>query len=266
MQKVTVSSLRKMKQQGEKITMLTVYDATFAKLFSEQGLDILFIGDTLGQVVQGHDSTVPVKIEDMVYHTECVARGNYGRSLVMADMPFMTYAQPQQAMENAAKLMQAGAQVVKMEGERWLVETVAKLSERGVPTCVHMGLIPQSVHMMGGYKVQGRERKRAQELLEDALALEQAGAVMIVLECVPHTLASEISMALNIPVIGIGAGNGCDGQVLVYSDMLGLNGDKPFTFVRNFMADQSAEIGKAIKSYIDAVKQGEFPTEEHSFS
>ena len=260
---VTVNTLKEMKQAGEKFTCLTSYDATFAQLVSSAGVEAILIGDSLGMVLQGNDSTLPVTVEDMAYHTQCVANGNQG-ALLMADMPFMSYATPEQAMENAAILMQSGAHLVKLEGGDWLVETTRLLSERGIPTCLHLGLTPQTVNKMGGYKVQGRQDQQAEKMITDAVALAEAGADIILLECVPNELANKITEAVDVPVIGIGAGNGTDGQVLVIHDMLGATtGHRP-KFVKNFLEGNNS-IQAAIENYITDVKSGAFPSEEHTF-
>jgi len=260
---VTVNTLKEMKKAGEKFTCLTSYDATFAQLVSSAGVEVILIGDSLGMVLQGNDSTLPVTVEDMAYHTQCVANGNQG-ALLMADMPFMSYATPEQAMENAAILMQSGAHLVKLEGGDWLVETTRLLSERGIPTCLHLGLTPQTVNKMGGYKVQGRQDQQAEKMITDAVALAEAGADIILLECVPNELANKITEAVDVPVIGIGAGNGTDGQVLVIHDMLGATtGHRP-KFVKNFLEGNNS-IQAAIENYITDVKSGAFPSEEHTF-
>ncbi|GAA6132756.1 3-methyl-2-oxobutanoate hydroxymethyltransferase [Halopseudomonas sabulinigri] len=261
---VTLTTLNKLKQSGEKIVCLTAYDATFAHLESVAGVEVMLVGDSLGMVLQGHDSTLPVSIDDMAYHTRAVKRGNRG-ALIMADLPFMTYATLEDALRNSAQLMQAGAQVVKLEGGGWLAESISVLSRNGIPVCAHMGLTPQTVNILGGYKVQGREEAQAQVLLDDAKALEAAGASLLLLECVPPALANKITAAVSIPVIGIGAGSGTDGQVLVVHDMLGLSisGRLP-RFVKNFMIGQ-ADIASAVRAYVDAVKQVEFPAAEHEF-
>ena len=260
---VTVNTLKEIKQSGEKFTCLTSYDATFAQLVSSAGVEVILIGDSLGMVLQGNDSTLPVTIEDMAYHTQCVANGNQG-ALLMADMPFMSYATPEQAMETAAELMQSGAHMVKMEGGDWLVETTRLLSERGIPTCLHLGLTPQTVNKMGGYKVQGRQDQQAEKMVADAVALAEAGADIILLECVPSELAQRITEAVDAPVIGIGAGNKTDGQVLVIHDMLGATtGHRP-KFVKNFL-EGSGTIQGAIEGFISEVKSGAFPSEEHTF-
>src|SRR5690554_2694763 len=234
---ITLTTLQNRKQNGEKITMLTCYDATFAAAANEAGVDILLIGDSLGMVLQGHDSTLPVTVADMAYHTACVKRGNRG-AMIVADLPFMANATVEQTLNNSAVLMQAGANVIKVEGAAWLAESITLLAERGIPVCAHMGLTPQAVNVFGGYKVQGREQAQAQQMIEDARALEAAGAAMLLLECVPSELAARITQAVDVPVIGIGAGSETDGQVLVLHDMLGLSlsGRTP-KFVKNFMAE-----------------------------
>ncbi len=263
MKKVSVTTLRKMKEVGEKITMLTCYDATFASVLDKAGVDVLLVGDSLGMVIQGEESTVSVKLEDMIYHTSLVRQGAE-RSLVIADMPFMTYATPEQAMVNAARLMSDGrAEVVKMEGGEWLAETVSLLSSRGIPVCAHIGLLPQSVHKLGGYRVHGRDQTSAEQILKDAKALEEAGAEMMVIELVTRDLATEISRSVSIPVIGIGAGPGCDGQVLVLHDMLGIGG-RYMKMCKNFMVENDS-IQHAVEAYVNEVKAGTFPGDEHSF-
>ncbi|MDP9109890.1 MAG: 3-methyl-2-oxobutanoate hydroxymethyltransferase [Pseudomonadota bacterium] len=260
---VTVTGLLEARARGEKITMLTCYDASFAALMDRCGVDTLLVGDSLGMVCQGHDSTLPVTLADIAYHTACVARGNR-TALLVADMPFGTYATPQTAFANAVQLMQAGAQVVKLEGGAWLVDTVRFLTERGVPVCAHLGLTPQSVHQLGGYKVQGKSIESADQLRADALALQAAGAAMLVLEAIPARLGAETTAALTIPTIGIGAGPDCSGQVLVMHDMLGIFPGRKARFVKNFMDGQSTIEG-AINAYISEVKAGAFPAAAHCF-
>ena len=261
--RITVTTLRKMKREGEKITMLTAYDASFARVLDQQGIDVILVGDSLGMVIQGHETTVPVTIDEMVYHTKLVARGAQ-RSLVLGDLPFMSYTSPEMALRNSTRLMQeGGAHMVKLEGGAPQVNTVSQLAHYGVPVCAHLGLQPQSVHKLGGYRVQGRDEPTAKQMLADAIALQNAGADMLVLECVPITLAQDITQALNIPVIGIGAGVGCDGQVLVLHDMLGISAHAP-KFSRNFMVEGTT-IPQAIKAYNDAVKQSTFPSAEYWF-
>ena len=260
---VTINTLRDYKQRGEAFAVLTSYDATFAHAVSEAGVDVILIGDSLGMVLQGHDSTLPVTIEDMEYHTQSVARGNQG-ALIMADMPFMSYGTPEMAMENAARLMRAGAHMVKLEGTDWMAETISALSDRGIPVCAHLGLTPQFVNKFGGYKVQGREEKQAELMIEHASQLVEAGADVILLECVPAPLAARITQAVRVPVVGIGAGADTDGQVLVVHDMLGLTPGRRPKFVKNFLAE-GGSIQGALEAYVAAVRQREFPGEEHTF-
>jgi 3-methyl-2-oxobutanoate hydroxymethyltransferase len=259
---LTVNELIAMKQRGEKITCLTAYDASFSALIDKVGVDVLLVGDSLGMVVQGHDTTLPVTINDMVYHSRCVSTARR-RAFVIADLPFMSYNTPVVAAKNAAKLMQAGGvQMVKLEGPR--VEVVRFLVDQGIPVCGHLGLLPQLINQFGSYKVQGKEPVDAARILADAHQLQQVGAGLLVLECVPAALAREISAQLSIPVIGIGAGVDCDGQVLVLYDMLNIGIGKRPRFSKNFMLD-SASIEDAIGAYHQAVKQSLFPTVEHSF-
>lgn len=262
---VTLTTLQGLKQKGEKIVMLTCYDATFAKTACDAGVEMLLIGDSLGMVLQGHDSTLPVTVADMAYHTASVKRGNRG-AMIVADLPFMANATTEQTLNNSALLMQAGAHMIKLEGTAWLAESIRLLADRGIPVCAHMGLTPQAVNLFGGYKVQGREEAQAQQMLEDAKSLEAAGAAMLLLECVPSELAARITRAVQIPVIGIGAGSATDGQVLVLHDMLGLSltGRSP-KFVKNFMEGQSS-IQAALSAYVQAVKDVTFPAAEHGFS
>lgn len=260
---VTLNTLRDYKSRSEKFTCLTAYDATFARLVSEAGVDIILVGDSLGMVLQGHDSTLPVTVEQLAYHVGCVARGNQG-ALLMADMPFMSYATPVAAMENAAQLMRAGAHLVKLEGSDWMADTVNALSERGVPVCAHLGLTPQWVNKFGGYKIQGRDEKQADQMVKHARLLEQAGADLILLECVPSELATRITEAVHAPVIGIGAGVDTDGQVLVLHDLLGATHGRRPRFVKDFLAD-TGSIQAALSAYVSAVRERRFPTDEHSF-
>ncbi|MCG8710669.1 3-methyl-2-oxobutanoate hydroxymethyltransferase [Brenneria sp. 4F2] len=263
MKPTTLSHLRQWKQEQRKFASITAYDASFSRLFFEQGIRVMLIGDSLGMTLQGHDSTLPVTIDDVVYHTQCVRRGA-PLALVLSDMPFMSCSTPEQACHEAAKLMRAGANMVKLEGGSWLVPTVRMLTERAVPVCGHLGLTPQSVNIFGGYKVQGREETAANKLFEDALAIEQAGAQLLVLECVPVDLAQRITQALSIPVIGIGAGNATDGQILVMHDAFGITGEKTPKFAKNFLA-QSNDIRAAARLYVQEVEQGIYPAKEHSF-
>jgi 3-methyl-2-oxobutanoate hydroxymethyltransferase len=254
---LTASDLRAMKAQGEKIAMLTCYDASMTMHCEQAGVDILLVGDSLGMVVQGHDTTLPVTMADMLYHTRLVARVRQ-HTLLAADMPYHSYDDKQQALANARRLVEeGGADMVKLEGGGAIIDSVS-----------HLGLLPQSVNELGGYKVQGREQAAAEQMLQDALGLQQAGAEMIVLECIPAGLAQRISAAIDIPTIGIGAGRDCDGQVLVIYDLLGLTPDKPPRFVRNFLAELPAGKGitAAIQAYVTAVKHGNFPDEQHIFN
>lgn len=263
--RTTLTALKAMRGKGEKIAVLTCYDASFAALLEAQGIDVLLVGDSLGMVLQGHETTLPVTLGDMVYHTACVARGAK-QAFIISDMPFGTFqVSPEKTFEHAAQLMAAGAQMVKLEGGATMVETVRFLTGRGIPVCGHLGLTPQSVHQLGGYRVQGKESAAAQKLLEDATALEQAGAGMIVLEAMPALLAAEITAQLTIPTIGIGAGAACSGQVLVLHDMLDIYPGKKARFVKNFMQGADS-IADAIKCYVTEVKNGSFPAAEHTFS
>jgi 3-methyl-2-oxobutanoate hydroxymethyltransferase len=260
---VTVPALLAMRQTGEKIAMLTCYDSSFAALMDRCGVDVLLVGDSLGNVCQGHSSTLPVSLADIAYHTACVARGNQ-TALLIADMPFGTYATPEAAFDNAVKLMQAGAQMVKVEGGAWLVDTVRFLTERAVPVCAHLGLTPQSVHQFGGFKVQGKTTEGAERLKADALALQAAGASILVLEAIPSALGKEVTELLAMPTIGIGGGPDCSGQVLVMHDMLGVFPGRKARFVKNFMDGQTSIEG-AVRAYIAAVKDKSFPAAEHCF-
>lgn len=263
--RLTLTQLRKLKQTGEKISCLTAYDATFAYWVEQAGVEIILVGDSLGMVVQGQDSTLPVTMEHMIYHTQLVQRSTQ-HAFLIADLPFMSYATADLALHNAARLMREGqAQMVKLEGGHWLIEIMRLLVERGIPVCAHLGLTPQSVHQLGGYRVQGRTETEARRLLQEAHALQQAGASLLVLECVPRDLAAQISKELLIPVIGIGAGAGCDGQVLVLYDMLGINAGKAPSFTKNFLAD-GGSIQTALKNYVTEVKNGQFPSVEHGYS
>jgi 3-methyl-2-oxobutanoate hydroxymethyltransferase len=261
---VTLHRIRAQHAAGEKLAMLTCYDASFARVLEDAGVELLLVGDSLGMVLQGRDSTLPVSLQEMAYHTACVARGRRSAWLI-ADLPFGSYqANPAQAVDSAVALMQAGAQMVKLEGGGWTVPVVAALVERGIPVCAHLGLTPQSVHALGGWRVQGRDAAAAERLRHDAKALAAAGAAMLVLELVPSALAAELTAALPMPVIGIGAGPGTSGQVLVLHDMLGLNGNAVPRFVRNFMAGGGAGAGdnpvlEAVRRYVAAVKDGSFP-------
>jgi len=261
---VTVNTFKKMKTEGDKITWLTAYDYSFASLIDNAGVDAILVGDSLGMVMQGHDTPVPVTIDDCVYHTQCVARG-VSNAMIVGDLPFGSYQVSKgQAYENAVKLMQAGAHVVKLEGGELQIETIKFLTERGIAVCAHVGLTPQSVHALGGFKVQGRG-DTAQQLIDDAIGVEQAGACAVVLEAVPKSLAAEITDKLTIPSIGIGAGKECDGQVLVLQDMIGIYPKRSPKFCKNFMQGASS-ISGAVEAYVKEVKAGTFPAAAHAFS
>ncbi|ACV35741.1 3-methyl-2-oxobutanoate hydroxymethyltransferase [Accumulibacter sp.] len=262
--RLTQLDLARMRVNGEKIAVLTCYDASFAVVCDAVGVDALLIGDSLGMVLQGHDSTLPVTLSDIAYHTASVARGSR-RPLVIADMPFGSFQEsPQRALRNAVTLMAAGAQMVKIEGGVELAETTRFLTARGIPVCAHVGLTPQSVHQLGGYRVQGRDDSGAARLIADALAQQEAGAGLIVLEAIPQALAAEVTGRLTIPTIGIGASRECSGQVLVLHDMLDVSAGKKARFVRNFMAGQTSIAG-AIAAYVNAVKDGSFPGPENCY-
>jgi 3-methyl-2-oxobutanoate hydroxymethyltransferase len=263
--RITLSTLQKMGQDGVKIAMLTCYDASFAAVLEEAGVDTLLVGDSLGNVLQGHESTLPVTLRDIVYHTECVARGSK-RAFIVGDMPFSTsQVSPQETLRNAAAVMAAGAHMVKIEGGRPMMETVEFLTDRGIPVCGHLGLTPQSVHQLGGYTLQGKGETAAQRLLREAKQLEQAGAGMLVLEAIPASLAGEVTRALTIPTIGIGAGAECSGQVLVLYDMLDVFPGRKAKFVKNYMRP-AGTVQDAVALYVKEVKNGTFPGPEHSFS
>jgi 3-methyl-2-oxobutanoate hydroxymethyltransferase len=262
--KTTLTTLQQRAAQGEKLAMLTCYDATFATLLETADVDILLVGDSLGMVLQGQSSTLPVSLQDMAYHTAAVARGAT-HSFIITDLPFGSYqASPTQALQSAAALMAAGAHCVKLEGGAVMAETIAFLTARGIPVCAHIGLLPQSVNALGGYKVQGKTDAAAQQLLADAQTLEQAGACMVLMEAVPAMLAKSITEILHVPTIGIGAGPDCSGQVLVLHDMLGISPGKAPRFVKNFMAGADS-IQAAVSTYVAAVRNGQFPGAEHSF-
>jgi 3-methyl-2-oxobutanoate hydroxymethyltransferase len=261
----TILDLQSMASKGEKIAMLTCYDSSFARVLEEQGIDAILIGDSLGMVVQGHDSPVPVSLEDVIYHTQCVCRGSKN-AFILSDMPFGTsQVSPQETFKNAVKLIQAGAQMVKIEGGVEMCDTVEFLVKRGIPVCAHIGLTPQSVNQVGGFKVQGRAEKDAQSILHSAQLLEQAGASLLLIEAVPHTLADQVCEQVSIPTIGIGASPKCSGQVLVIYDMLGLGAYIPPRFVKAFIKE-TGSIEEAVKLYIDEVKSGQFPAAEHCYN
>jgi 3-methyl-2-oxobutanoate hydroxymethyltransferase len=260
---VTIPSLNAMRVAGTRIAMLTCYDASFAALMDRCGVEVLLIGDSLGMVCNGQQSTLPVTVAEVAYHTSAVARGNKS-AMVLADMPFGSYGTPEAAFNNAVTLIQAGAHMVKLEGGAWLADTVRFLNDRAVPVCAHLGLTPQSVHVLGGYKVQGKTSASADQLKADALLLQAAGAAMLVLEAIPSALGKEVTQLLAIPTIGIGAGPDCSGQVLVMHDLLGVFPGRKARFVKNFMDGQTS-IDAAIGAYVGAVKDGSFPALEHCF-
>lgn len=263
--KVTIPQLHKMKQQGEKFACLTAYDYSFARLLEKAGVEVILVGDSLGMVIQGHDTTLPVTVEHIEYHAITVARG-LQHALLILDMPFGSLNSQQQALDNATRLIQnTGAQVVKLEGGITQIKTVETLNKFNIPVCAHIGLQPQSVHKMGGYKVQGRDHDSAIEMKDAALQLQEAGADLLLLECVPATLAAEITHLLQIPVIGIGAGAQCDGQILVLQDILGITMGKKPSFSKDYM-QQSKDIEDAIRNYVAEVKNGIFPEQKHCFS
>jgi 3-methyl-2-oxobutanoate hydroxymethyltransferase len=262
--KITTRSLRQMKQDGEKIACITAYDAAFARVIDAAGMDVILVGDSVGMVVQGRTTTIPVTVDEIVYHTQLVARGTE-RAMLMADMPFMSYSSPSDCLLNAARMMkERGAEIVKLEWGQLEIDMVARLTECGVPVCAHLGLTPQAIHKYGGYRVQGREEKTAQKMKADALALEQAGADVLLLECVPSALAAEITRDAKVPVIGIGAGPDADGQILVLYDVLDIAPGKRTRFSKNYMAE-AGSIHGAIETFVREIKSGQFPTAEYAF-
>jgi 3-methyl-2-oxobutanoate hydroxymethyltransferase len=263
--RLTQADLAKLYQAGEKVSMFTCYDASFARLLDGAGVETLLIGDSLGNVIQGHDTTLPVTVADIAYHTAAVKRGS-DRAFILADMPFGSYQEsPEQAFRNAATLMAAGAQMVKLEGGAEMAATVEFLTHRGIPVCGHLGLTPQSVHALGGYKVQGKGEAAAQRLKDDALLLQKAGATMLVLEAIPAVLAAEVTASLNIITIGIGAGRDCSGQVLVLHDAFDIPPGKKAKFVRNFMEGASSLHDAALRA-VAAIKDGSYPAPEHTYA
>jgi 3-methyl-2-oxobutanoate hydroxymethyltransferase len=261
---VNIGTLLRMRAEGEKIACITAYDASFATLVDDAGVDLVLVGDSLGMVIQGHDTTVPVTLADIVYHCRAVAKGLY-RPFLMADMPFMTYASREQALDNAVRLMQeGGAKIVKLEGGAGQIEIVEFLASHDIAVCAHLGLKPQSVHKVGGFRVQGREEAAASQMLKDARALEAAGADIVLLECIPSHLGSEITKALHVPVIGIGAGPDTDGQILVLYDVLDITAGRKPKFSKNFM-EGSGNALDAVKAYVQAVKSKTYPAAEHCF-
>jgi len=262
---VNVGTLRKMKQEGEPIACLTAYDASFALLVDSAGTDLVLVGDSLGMVIQGHDTTVPVTVDDIIYHTRMVARG-LRRAFLVADMPFMSYTEPGQALDNAVRLMQeGGAMMIKLEGGDGQIEIVEHLARHDIPVCAHLGLKPQSVHKIGGFKVQGREPDKAKEMVASARRLQDAGADIVLLECVPNEVGKQVTKKLDVPVIGIGAGPDVDGQILVLYDILDITQGRTPRFVRNFQAECNAPLD-AIRAYVRAVKDRSYPAPEHCFS
>ncbi len=262
---VNVSTLRKMARDGEAIACLTAYDASYAVLVDAAGTDLVLVGDSLGMVIQGHDTTVPVTVDDIIYHSRTVARG-LRRAFLVADMPFMSYTDPVVALENSIRLMQeGGAMMVKLEGGDDQIEIVEHLARHDIPVCAHLGLKPQSVHKIGGFKVQGREPDKAKEMLESARRLQDAGADIVLLECVPNEAAEAVTKALDVPVIGIGAGPSVDGQILVLYDILDITQGRTPRFVKNFQAGCDSPL-KALQAYVRAVKEGSYPAPEHCFS
>ncbi|QEA38572.1 3-methyl-2-oxobutanoate hydroxymethyltransferase [Pistricoccus aurantiacus] len=263
MKTVTLGTLRECKRAGETFSCLTAYDASFAHAASQAGIDVLLVGDSLGMVLQGHASTLPVTLADIRYHTRCVARAK-GQSLLMVDLPFMSNSSIERLLQDAGELMRMGAELIKVEGEAWMAEGIRELTRRGVPVCAHLGLTPQTVYQLGGYKVQGRELERAEQIIEDARTLVAAGASVILLECVPASLGKAVRNAVEVPVIGIGAGPDVDGQILVMHDVLGVSAGRSPRFVKNFLKD-AADVQDAFRRYHEDVKARRFPAEEHCF-
>lgn len=259
MSKITTATLKKLKADGEKFATITAYDAAFAKIFDQAGIHLMLVGDSMGMVLQGGNDTISVTTDEIAYHTKCVA-STTEQALIMADMPFMSYPTKQDAFNNAHTLMRAGAHIVKMEGGGWLAETITELTRNGIPVCAHLGLTPQSVNVFGGFKVQGRDELQAEKIVEDAILLEKAGAQLMLLECVPESLGKKVTEALEIPVIGIGAGRYTDAQILVMHDMLGLTGGYVPKFSKNYV-EITSDIRKAVTLYIEEVKNGTFPGE-----
>lgn len=254
--KITIATLQSLKQKQEPIVMLTSYDASLAAVSVKAGVEILLVGDSLGNTIQGRETTIAVTLDHMAYHTECVSQVA-SDVFIVTDLPFMSYATPEQAFTSAQTLMQAGAMMVKLEGGQWLVDTIQQLTDRGVPVCAHLGLTPQSVHKLGGFKKQAKTEASARQLLQDAKALEVAGAQLLVLECIPEQLAAEVTETVTIPVIGIGAGNQTDGQVMVVQDVLGLSEPCP-SFAKDFLSETNS-VKTAIENYVSAVKSKSFP-------
>ena len=264
MAKITVSTLKKMKVEGQKIAALTAYDASFSQLFQDNGVHVLLVGDSLGMVLQGGSDTLAVTNQDIAYHTRCV-RAGAPDTFVIADMPFMTYSNVADSCKHAAELMRAGANMVKVEGGEWLYDSIQALTQQGIPVCGHLGLTPQSVHVFGGFKIQGRENEQAEKMIQDAQALERAGAQLLVLECIPSALAERITHSVSIPTIGIGAGKLTDGQILVMHDLVGISAGYIPKFSKNFLLE-TGNMPAAVKKYIDDVASGDFPGTEHEFN
>lgn len=262
--KVTINTLVKYKEHKKKFACLTAYDYCSAHAASSAGIDVILVGDSLGMVIQGHDSSLPVTIEDVAYHVQCARRGSQN-ALLMADLPFMSYYSKTKSLENAAVLMREGAHIVKLEGGAWLAESTKLLSQRGIPVCAHMGLTPQSINHLGGYRVQGRDPENAQKIIDEALILQNAGASNLLIECVPADLGKRLSESLEIPVIGIGAGPETDGQILVWHDLLGFYPGKPAKFVKNYLLGNVDGISGSISAYVDEVAKQAFPAEEHIY-
>ena len=261
---LTILNILEMKGRGEKIACLTAYDASFARVLDTAGVDVVLVGDSLGMVIKGEENTLSVTMDEMVYHARCAAKGIH-RAWLVVDLPFMSYCNSEQAAVNAARLVREGhARMVKLEGGARCIEIIRYLTNQGIPVCAHLGLTPQSIHQLGGFRVQGRDRQAAENMLVDAKHLEEAGAGLLVLECIPRDLAAEITRQLKIATIGIGAGISCDGQVLVLQDMLGIHSDRTPRFAKNFLVGEKS-IDAAVKSYVNAVRSGDFPKQEHGF-
>ena len=268
MTKITIKTLEEISQKNEKFACITAYDASFARLVANAEIETLLVGDSLGNVIQGEATTVPVNLDEMAYHLSCVCKGLHGQQhqpFLIADMPFMSYATPELALDSATVLMQSGAQMVKLEGGTWLLDSVHFLSERGINVCGHLGLTPQTVDSLGGFRVQGRNALQAEDIFNQAMSLQQAGARMLVLECVPTSLGKQITEALTIPVIGIGAGPFTNSQVLVLYDLLGMTMGKRPRFVKDFLIGNNQGIAGALKAFRDAVISGDYPQPEHCF-
>ena len=263
--RVTIKTLNQFKRDGEKFACVTAYDYCSAYAANQAGVEMILVGDSLGMVIQGHDSSLPVTIEDTAYHVRCVRRGNH-RAMMMADLPFMSYYSESSSLENAAILMREGAQMVKLEGGAWLAETTRLLAERGIPVCAHMGLTPQSVNHLGGYSVQGRDPRQSQAIIDEAKILQNAGASILLVECVPVKLGQKLTESLDIPVIGIGAGPKTDGQILVWHDLLGLYPGKTAKFVKNYLQGNRDGIQGALEKYVKEVKSLKFPAKKHCYN